>query len=60
MFWMKIVTSFLLGIFFHLFRAQQFYFFNNLGYTKTRLYIAAGILDLSVWLALILIVILFI
>ena len=52
MFWMKIITSFGLGILFHLIHAQQLYFFNNLGYSKKRLYIYTVALDLLIWLAL--------
>jgi hypothetical protein len=52
LFWMKILTSFGLGIFFHLFQSQQLYFYNNLGYSKTRLYICTAALDLFVWVAI--------
>ena len=49
LFWMKLICNIFLGVYFEFFRAQQFCFFNNLGYSKTTLYIGATILDLSVW-----------
>lgn len=58
LFWMKLITSFFLGIFFEFFHAQQFYFFNNLGYSKRRLYVTVGILDLSIWMMLSIIILL--
>jgi len=52
MWWMKIITSAFLGLFFHLFQSQQLYFFNNLGYSARRLYALTAILDFSIWLIL--------
>jgi nucleoside recognition membrane protein YjiH len=52
LFWMKIITGFFIATCFEFVHAQQFYFFNNLGYSKTKLYLAAAIVDLSVWLLL--------
>jgi len=57
MFWMKLFTSFFLGVFFNFFQTKQLYFFHNLGYSKTRLYRGAATLDFSIWLALIMIAI---
>lgn len=50
--WMKIITSLFIGTYFELFHHKQLYFFYNLGYSKTRLYIGVAIVDLSVWLLL--------
>lgn len=50
MFWMKIITSIVWGLFFHLFGSEQLYFFNNLGYSKERLYISTGMMDMLIWL----------
>jgi hypothetical protein len=52
MVWMKLITNFLYGTYFEFFHTQQFYFFNNLGYSKLRLYTSVVMLDLSIWLAL--------
>jgi hypothetical protein len=50
MFWMKIISGLLLGVFFHLYGSEQLYFFNNLGYSKERLYISTGMMDMMIWL----------
>lgn len=52
LFWMKLITSLSFGIYFEFFQTHQFYFFNNLGYSKTKLYIGVATIDLSVWLLL--------
>jgi hypothetical protein len=52
LFWMKIITNLFMGIYFEIFHPNQFYFFYNLGYSKTNLYIGVAIVDLSVWLLL--------
>lgn len=58
MFWMKLITGFFFGVFFEFFHAQQFCFYNNLGYSKTRLFTTAAILDLFIWSVLTVIVLL--
>lgn len=50
LFWMKIITGLCFGLYVEFFQAQQFYFFNNLGYSKTKLYIGVATVDLFVWL----------
>lgn len=52
MLWMKLITNFFYAAYFEFFHAQQFYFFNNLGYSKFRLYTSVVMLDLSIWLPL--------
>lgn len=51
-FWMKVFTNILLGIFIHLFSPSQFYFFKNLGYSKSRLFAFTFILDMVIWFLL--------
>lgn len=50
--WMKLISNICLGAYFELFEAQQFYFFNNLGYSKIILYISAAFVDFIVWILL--------
>jgi hypothetical protein len=52
MFWMKLITNFLYGVYFEFSQVQQFYFFNNLGYSKLRLYTSVVTIDFSIWLVL--------
>lgn len=52
LFWMKLISSICLGVYFEFFEARQFYFFNNLGYSKAALYMGAAILDLVFWILL--------
>jgi hypothetical protein len=52
MFWTKVITNTLTGFYFHLFHQEQFYFFHNLGYTKTQLYAFCFLFDMAVWAAL--------
>lgn len=48
-FLVKLVTSGFLGLFFWFLRSDEFYFFENLGFTKRRLYAGALAFDLAVW-----------
>jgi len=48
-FWTKVLTNTLLGLFIHIFSPSQFYFFKNLGYSKTRLYTYTFIFDMVIW-----------
>jgi hypothetical protein len=59
LFWMKVIANAFIGIFIHLFQAQQLYFFNNLGYSAKRLYIHTAALDFLIWICLSLITLLF-
>jgi hypothetical protein len=51
-FWLKFFTTIAIGFYFHLFHSDQFYFFNNLGYSRPKLYISSALIDLSSWLLL--------
>ena len=48
--WVKILTTVVIGGFIALFRSEQFIFFNNLGYSRTRLLAVAFALDFSIWI----------
>jgi hypothetical protein len=48
-FWLKLVTNILLGLYIHIFSPEQLYFFHNLGYNKSRLYSHTFILDMIIW-----------
>src|SRR5688572_17731564 len=52
MFWTKVLTNILLGLFIHVFSPGQFNFFNNLGYSKSRLYVFTFIFDMVIWFLL--------
>lgn len=49
MFWIKVITNVLLGLFIHIFSPSQFYFFQNLGYNKESLFTHTFILDMGIW-----------
>jgi hypothetical protein len=51
-FWTKIGTNVLLGLYVELFQHEQFIFFNNLGYTKVQLYGSSFALDMLAWFTL--------
>ncbi|HTF17657.1 MAG TPA: hypothetical protein VK658_06270 [Chryseolinea sp.] len=51
--WIKAFSNALLGVAFHLSRAEQLHFYHNLGYSTVRLYALAMTLDLLIWLAFI-------
>ena len=53
--WIKICSTALLGIVFHLSRRDQLYFYNNLGYSTVRLYAHAAVLDLLLWIGFVII-----
>ena len=48
--WMKVISNACMGFYFELFEGNQFYFFNNLGYSKSTLYISVALLDFALWL----------
>jgi hypothetical protein len=48
-FWTKVGTNILLGLYVELFQHEQFYFFYNLGYSKMQLYSASFLLDMLIW-----------
>lgn len=49
-FWLKIITSMIIGIFIILFRADQFIFFYNLGYSRVRLFTVSFLFDFMIWI----------
>jgi len=49
--WSKVITSLIFGACFWFIKKDQFYFFQNLGYTWRRLFVFAFLLDMSIWLA---------
>ena len=51
-FWAKVGTNTLLGLYIHYFRSEQFCFFANLGYSKIRLYAFTFALDMFLWFLL--------
>jgi hypothetical protein len=51
-FWVKISTNFILGLYTHIFHPDQFYFFNNLGYSKPKLYALTFMFDMTLWMIL--------
>jgi len=54
--WSKVITSVIIGACFWFIKKDQFYFFQNLGYTWRRLLVFAFLLDMSIWLASVIIV----
>ena len=53
--WIKGISSALLGAVFHLGRSEQLHFYHNLGFSTTRLYTLAVMLDLLIWVTMIII-----
>jgi hypothetical protein len=51
-FWIKLCTNTLLSLYVHFFHADQYYFFQNLGFGKTALHGFTFMLDMLVWLIL--------
>ena len=51
-FWTKVITNAFLGFFIHIFSPSQFYFFKNLGYSKSKLYALTFTFDMVIWLLL--------
>lgn len=47
----KIMTNGLIGVMFHFFRQNQFYFFQNLGVSTFQLYSSALFIDFILWLS---------
>ena len=56
-FWVKILTSLILGAYIALFRSGQFIFYNNLGYTNVRLFTCTFLIDFVIWLFLMLVMV---
>jgi len=51
-FWMKVLTNIVLGLYTHIFRAEQYCFFLHFGFDKARLYMYTFTLDMMIWLML--------
>lgn len=51
-FWTKVLTNTLLGLYINYYRPEQFYFFANLGYSKIRIFAFTFILDMLIWFLL--------
>jgi hypothetical protein len=52
-FWIKVVSSALIGLVFHFSRSEQLHFYHNLGFSTIRLYTLATMLDLLLWIVMI-------
>lgn len=55
-FWVKIITTVIMGTYIAIFRSEQFIFFNNLGYSRGRIFLYCFMLDFSLWLLLMVVV----
>lgn len=55
-FWVKIITSLIIGTYIALFRSEQFIFYNNLGYTRTRIMVYSFVFDFLIWLFMMIII----
>ena len=51
-FWVKIITSLLIGAYIALFRNEQFIFYNNLGYPTSSILLYSFLLDFLIWFLL--------
>lgn len=51
--WAKVLTSIVIGTYIFLFRSRQFVFYNNLGYTVSRLFIVSFVLDFLIWVSIV-------
>jgi hypothetical protein len=49
-FWVKLLTTFIIGTYIGIFRNEQFIFYNNLGFSRTRLFLYVFLFDFSIWL----------
>jgi hypothetical protein len=49
-FWMKVFTSFFLGLYFYFFRAHSLMFYHNLGFSSRQLYGFTFLIDFSIWM----------
>lgn len=50
--WVKLLTTGVIGAYLALFRSEQFVFFNNLGFSRTKLFAICFVLDFSIWILL--------
>lgn len=49
-FWLKILTSIVIGTYLAIFKAEQFVFYNNLGLSRARLLLLSFLLDFTIWM----------
>ena len=47
---LKVFTTLAIGLYYHLAHRNQLYFFNNLGFSATRLYTVSFLIDIVSWL----------
>lgn len=52
--WVKILTSVVIGTYIWIFRSEQFIFYNNLGYSRVRLFMFSFGFDFAIWLLIVL------
>jgi hypothetical protein len=45
----KVITNVLIGTLFHIFKQDQLYFYNNLGFSTSFIYTLALMLDMILW-----------
>lgn len=51
--WMKIITNLLIGLLYIIFSTESMIFYNNLGYSSTKMY--AGVMSIDILISIILI-----
>src|SRR5689334_5304197 len=49
LFWTKLITNFLIGLLFIVFNRDATLFYNNLGYSSSKMYTGMMLLDLMIW-----------
>jgi len=47
--WVKVLTSIVIGVYIALFRSSQFIFYNNLGYSRTEVFLFSFGVDFMLW-----------
>ena len=50
LFWIKGLSSVLIGTVFHFTRSEQLHFYHNLGFSTARLYVFVVMLDFVIWI----------
>jgi hypothetical protein len=48
-FWAKLCTNIVMGLFIYIFNPDQFTFFHNLGFSKFRLFTFTFLIDMFIW-----------
>ncbi len=52
LFWMKLVTNALIGFLFTTFKKEDFFFYNNLGFSAKQMLLGALLIDLLLWVSI--------